>query len=1142
MQRTRIQLLFLSICCLGAMYGQTTNGLISGRVTDSTSAVVPGAHVRLLNDSISYAQSVEADSNGEFVFPSVLPGSYRVSVEKQGFEKYEKTGIELTATQRLSLGTISLTIGSVKDTVTVAAEVTPLQTTSSETSSTVTGDQLENQVARGRDFLSLMRMLPGSTYEGYGNDTLNSSSAGNINGVRNSYMSINIDGIAANTRNIGTTEDTVNMDAIAEVKVLQNNYQAEYGKVAGAVIDVVTKSGTNQYHGSAYEYFRNEDLNANTFFNNLNGKPRSRYRYNTIGYNAGGPVPLKPVKNKLFFFFSQEIQPVTAPNALRTYTVPTAIERQGDFSQSINSSGALYVVKNPLTGVPYSGNVVPGSQLNPVMEKLLNIFPQPNFANRAVSKGNYNFIVADSNNEPARQEVLRVDYLPTEKWRIYFRGNDLHDTNTGHTTAAGISAGWQDGTLSYDTRGPNVGLNITYTVTPNIVNELAVGAGFWYETNAYPVSTLNEFSKTALGINLGQLYPQNNPLNVIQGMSFGTIPNPAQVSYDPRFPMDDTVLQPSLSDGISVVRGAHVMKFGIYTDIGQYIQNNHAGTTSGFAGTFTFTGANTSNPFNTGYPYAEALLGYFDSYTEATARPNYWGLTKTLEWYGQDSWKVTKRLTLDYGLRFTGDIPASLKNGQGATLFFNQYSPAQVPPLFQPVKVNGTREMLDPVNGQLYPAVYYGAFVPGVGNTAPGSLAATATNFPGFFKSRGVVVAPRFGFAYDVFGNGKTAIRGGFGIFVNQRVYQGQIGNATFNPPTIEYPIEYYGNVSTFLNATGVTTPSNINTVFERSSHLPSNYNLNFDIQQNIGHQMVLDVAYVGVLARHITDTRQLNEVPYGAEFLPQNQDPTTNTPLTDNYFRPYPGYGNIPYTEFASSSNYHSLQAQVNRRFAHGLQMGAAFTWSKVLDYSNNGGTIPTYLSPTLLYGPASIDRKFRLVANWVWDIPNASRVWSNWATRQILDHWQLSGIATFSTGAPNTVSYTTTNGVNITGGGDGAKIVVNGNPTLSRDQRGYARYFNTSVFSEPAVGTIGNAWTPLFYGPGINDWDIALFKKIPIEKVNFQIRWETYNTFNHTQYSAVNTAAQFNATGVQVNAAFGQVTAARDPRIMQIAARFTF
>lgn len=1122
--------------------GQTTSGVISGQTVDSQGAAIPGAHISLTDQQTGSSQTAVTDKSGLFVFPVVKPGSYTVTAEKDGFQKTEKTNLTLLAADRLSVGTLQLQVGSVNTVVTVTSNATPVQVTSSERSTQITSEQMTGLMSLGRDFTSLMRILPGSTYEGNGNAQLNAAGVGNFNGVSNNYVSINTDGVASNTRNVGVVEGPLNMDSVQEVKVLDANYQAEYGKVSGAIVDVVSKSGSRDFHGSAAYYLRNEDMNANSYFNNRNGLPRSRYRYNTINGTIGGPIygpgAMKSLRDKLFFFFSEDYEPDNAPEGISYTTVPTQLERQGDFSQSVNSSGQPYTVLNPTTGQPFAGNVVPSQYIMPNMQKLMSIFPLPNFTNRSVSQGNYNYVLSDTADTPSRQEILRLDFNPSDKWRIYFRGTNLHDDETGRNTPTNnnYNSYWMAGTSYYNTQAPSFALNLTYTATPNIVNELALGVGLWFETSGMSQTTLNQFSKTAQGIDLGQLYPQNNPLNLIPGFEFDDVPNSVGSSWDPRFPMNDTVITPSISDGLSVVHGNHNMKFGIYADNAVYKQANHAGNSS-FSGYFTFDGANPNNPFNTGYSFAEALMGYFDEYQESSARPTYYGVSNTFEWYAQDNWKATRKLTLEYGLRFTLDIPQSLKNKQGASLFFDSYNAADAPPLFQPVIIDGQRMMKDPVTGQIYPAAYYGAFVPGVGNSAPGSIAASDPNFPGFFKGQGVLVAPRLGFAYDVFGNGKTAVRGGFGIFNNQRTFQGAVGNLTFNPPTISYPTQYYGNVATFLSAQGVLTPSSTS-VLQRNSRLPQNMNMTLGIQQDIGAQTVLDIAYVGVLGRHQQYGVNVNEVPYGAEFLAQNQDPTTGTPLADNYFRPYPGYGNINETFWGDNSNYNSLQVQVNKRFSNGIQFGAAYTWSKVLD--DNKRTL--YLPASLTYGVNSVDRPQRLVMNWLANLPKASRAWNNWATRSILDNWQVSGIATFSAGAPQSVTYTTTDGENITGGGDGSKVVITGQAQLSRGDRTFHRFFDTSVYARPQKGMIGDGWRPQFYGPGINDWDMSLIKNIPIEKINLQIRGEAYNVFNHTQFSSVDTGAKFDPSGNQVNSDFGSYTGARDPRLMQVAARISF
>jgi hypothetical protein len=492
-----------------------------------------------------------------------------VTATKDGFERLAKERVTVLAADRITVGVLTLSVGAVKTVVTVSAAVTPVQTTSSERSTVITSEQMEGLMSLGRDFTSLTRIMPGSTYEGNGNSMLGAASTGNFNGVSSNLNSINTDGVSSNTRNVGIVEGPLNMDAIQEVKVLDANYQAEYGKVAGSIIDVVSKSGTRDYHGTVSYYLRNEDLNANDYFSNRAGAARARYRYNTINASFGGPIfgpgPFHSLRDKLFFFFSEDYEPNSTPNGVRYYTMPTALERTGDFSQSVNSSGQLYTVLDPITGQPFAGNKVPASRINTAMQATQAVLPLPNFTNRAVSNGNYNYVISDSSNSPARQESLRLDYDASEKLHLYFRGSDLHNTVTGRTEP-GINASWMNGVVSYNTRAPSLAMNATYTFNPHIVNELSVGAGLWYENSVASQSTLNQFSKSVQGIGLGQLYPANNPLDLMAGMYYGIIPNAPSLSYDGRFPLQDFVLDLSGSDGLSYVVGNHNLKFGIYAD------------------------------------------------------------------------------------------------------------------------------------------------------------------------------------------------------------------------------------------------------------------------------------------------------------------------------------------------------------------------------------------------------------------------------------------------------------------------------------------------------------------------------------------------------------------------------------------------
>jgi hypothetical protein len=780
------------------------------------------------------------------------------------------------------------------------------------------------------------------------------------------------------------------------------------------------------------------------------------------------------------------------------------------------------------------------------MQKVLNIFPLPNFTNTAVSNGQYNFVVNDSNKQPTDIESLRIDYAPADKWRIFGRWMRTYSGNIGRTGGYSVFAGWQNASNSNQGLNDRYELNVTTTINPHMVNELAIGHISEAGTSGLPKDFLDQFEMPSLGFSLPQPYPANNPDNLMPAVSFN-IANAASVGYNARFPNENYVYAYSAGDNFTYIIGTHQLKFGIYADLESF-QIPHDDALGCYAGCFSFNSPNPLNPFNAGNPYAEALLGYFDSYTVSTATHNFVGDTRSLEWYAQDNWRPTKKLSFNYGVRFTRDIPPAVVI-DGAMLNFSLYNPSNAPPLFQPVLVNGTRMAENPLTGALESSAYLGYFVPGIGNPAPGSILRGAPGWQGLMSGKGVLAAPRLGFAYDVSGDGKTAIRGGFGYYYGQRDFSGDMFSVHGNPPNIFYPTQYYGNITTFNSSPGLLGPSSMY-YLSRNAGLPYTMQWTLGVQREIGFlNTVLGVAYVANAQHNGRYSINLNEVPYGAEFLPQNQDPTTSTPLPDNYFRPYPGYSSITDGIWGDNGNYNSLQVSFNRKFAHHVSYGISYTWSKTLD--DNRST--TYLPGSLTYGPPSINMPNRLTADWVWELPKASPRWNNMFSRSVLDGWEFSGTSSFISGEPQMVSLSTTTGENITGGGDGAQVIVTGNAVLPKSQRTFNRYFNTGVFALPAVNPIGapqtanyigTGWTRSFYGPGLNNWDFCLMKNFRIkEKVTTELRFEAYNVFNHTQFSGVNASANFDpTTGQQVNTAFGQLNSDWGPRIIQLALRINF
>lgn len=507
---------------------------------------------------------------------------------------------------------------------------------------------------------------------------------------------------------------------------------------------------------------------------------------------------------------------------------------------------------------------------------------------------------------------------------------------------------------------------------------------------------------------------------------------------------------------------------------------------------------------------------------------------------------MKRKLTLDYGIRFTTVVPYWQADGKAVNFDPRRYDPGKKAAFFEPALDAQRRRLArNPVTGALLPAVFIGAIVPGAGDPFNGTALQGTQGYPrAFVDNPGVMFGPRIGFAYDIFGDGKMAIRGGGGFFYNTRPSGGEIGDLGRNPPSLLTPTSYYGTLGDYIRTSGVLFPS----PFEATApggEIPTVYNYSFGIQRDVGFQTVVDAAYVGSLGRHLLHRRDINALPYGARFLPQNQDQTTGRPLQDNFLRTFTGFENINFREPASSSNYHSLQVQLNRRFSRGIQFGAAWTWSKAMNYADADGSTVARFVPIRVwnYGKAGYDRTHVLVVNYTWELPRLSQVWNQRAVRGVFDHWQLAGILSFVSGSPLGIGLGTVDGADLTGGGDGARVVVLGKAVIPKSDRTLARYFDTGVFARPAQGNRGSAPKDVIRGPGINNWDMSIFKHFPVrERASFQLRWELYNAFNHAQFEGVDTSTRFDTAGRQTNARFGALISSRDSRRMQASLRFTF
>jgi len=717
-------------------------GTITGNVTDPSGQAIAAAKVTATNTNTSEPRTATANEVGAFNLVALQPGTYNLRIEHPGFKAYERRSLLVGANERVALGDIAMSIGEVTETVSVVAEAAKVQTDSSEHSAELTTTQLTNLTSRGREVVSMLRTIPGVQYQADQDSTGGSYGTGTPN-IAGSFSGTNIlavDGVVSNdqgTPNIFSSVTT--LDAIGEVKVLLNSYQAEYAGNGGPIVQVVTRGGTNEFHGSAYEYIRNDALNANDFFNNRNGARRPRYRYNTFGGSIGGPVYIPGKWNqgrtKLFAFYNAEQALISTPGSLNSYTMPSALERTGDFSQTLDLNGKVIPITDTVTGAPFPGNVIPKSRQNPNGLALMNILPQPNFLNRAISGGNYNYQIQEVQTDPKRSQLLRLDYIFSDKDRMFARGKTWIAQQQGYAVAGGASpVGFFAQCYCFTEEG--LAFGETHIFSPNVV--MQIDSGIRHNREAWKPYGDNEIDKvlrSKIGYNLGQWYPSANVSGYIPRFSFGGVPSAPNVSYDNRLLTGGTDFTFNFSDNVSVTKGSHGIKFGF--DV--YRIREYEGEQSIFSGTFDF-GKNTLNPLDANYAYANAALGVFNSYTESNVRYGA-NMRQTLaEWFVQDTWKVSRRLTLDYGVRWTwaGEMHPN-REGEQAVFMRNLYVPGQSPPLYAPVTQNGVKFAQNPLTGALLPGAYVGLFVPGVGNPAPGGVVYGDKNVPtGFVNQPGV--------------------------------------------------------------------------------------------------------------------------------------------------------------------------------------------------------------------------------------------------------------------------------------------------------------------------------------------------------------------------------------------------------------------
>ena len=1190
----------------GMLKAQQISGSISGVVLDAQGAVVQAAKATLIHQTQGVtAMAVNTSQEGTFVFTPLVPGTYTVKVEADGFKKYSRIEMPLDANQRLELPPIVLEIGSASETVTVDGRAVALETISPARSGVVDQSQVNNLAMNGRSIGAVLRILPGVE-----NDT-NSVFGQAIVGQRNDQYTYTLDGVTMQDSGCGCFAFRYSVDAIDEISVATNALPAEFGHSAGPQITIVSKSGGRQFHGTGYWFHRDESFNANSYTNNLNGISRPIYRFMTAGWNLGGPfyIPhlLNRHRDKIFFFAQQEWNHSLAPAALQELTMPTALQRQGVFTDAKDSGGVLQIIKDPTTGNPFPNQTVPRDRWNKYGAAILNWLPQPN----TVPTATYNWISQVPQRAPQFDEVYRADYDVSDKWRFTFRLTRNHSTVLNPYSALASSNLYGAATPS-PTGAWGVMSRLSTIISPTLTNEFVYGNTRNYLPVDPPESNSPYLRANTPGMAIPLLYPKADPAGMVPNLAFGGVPSGTGLlastignssAYSQWYGLPAANENPTINytDNLTKVVGTHTVKAGIFIETATKTQSPYADV----GGSLIFD-QDSQNPGDTGWAYANALLGNYRAFTQISnyevAKYRY----SQVEWYGQDTWKVRSNLTLNYGVRFSIMKPLDEENNLVSSFVPSAYDPGQAVVLYRPGCLSSgpctgaNRVAVNPLTGATLPGGFIGAIVPGVGNINNGMMQQGVNGEPsGLTKSRGPQVGPRFGLAWTPGGSaGKTVVRMGGGVFF-ERIQGNYLYYQITNPPVLRESQLWYGNIDNIANSQATNFPVYAGGV-AGDGHLPTVYNYNFGVQRILPLNMLLDVAYVGSLSRHQTELVPFNDSAFGSAWLPQNQDPTKcpviaacnlngDNALPVSFYRPYIGYNGPAGSaqgalyEFGGTANYNSLHVALNRRLTGRLQFGVAYTWSKALGVQSStttNGALPATVDWRKgMYGPLDFDRTQMLTINYLFDLPefaSKSRWLNSVVGREILNGWQLSGITAFSSGAP--ISPTAGNSTSpiysvSTGTGTISGAQLNRQVTGSEDvapryaftcdpQSGGGSsqaFFNAACFAPAPKGSVGvdSGWNRL-RGPGYNNWDISVFKKFHWAKEEsryLQLRLETFNAFNHTEWGGVNVNAVFNTVGQITNLpsalggsggrfGFGALTTVRSnsQRILQIAAKLYF
>ncbi len=1147
------------------LQAQTTFGSITGTVTDATGAPAPGVQIALTNIDTADKREMATNNDGIYQFVNLTPGRYRVEAEKAGFKKFSRSPVvvEVQTTIRIDF---ALEVGEVTQTVEVTAQTPLLQPETSSLGQVVSQRAVNELPLNGRNPLNLVALVPSVVPQGQSMQNPNGTNPfgwGNyqIGGGMANQSATFLDGAPVNGGYINITALVPTQDSLQEFKVQTNNLEPEFGRFAGGVINFTTKSGTNEIHGTAWEYLRNKILNGNNFFDNKAGISRPAFTQNQFGFNFGGPVYIPKVydgRNKTFFFVDYEGFRLREGQSF-TETVPTAAERTGNFSGLMNSSGAQIPIYDPNSTVPdpthpglyartpYPGNIIPNSLMNPTALKMQNLYPLPNTTGTAFTGVN-NWIANGSVGGNNDETVVRLDQNISEKQHLFARYSYWSNLNLP-INPLGNGVCQDRCTETFSTN--NAVLDDVYTFSPTVIMNIEAS----YQRFSYDRTPLT------MGYDLTQL---GWPASLNSQVAFRDLPVPCISGYDPAglfcsqgagSVIIDRNDDDRIAGSITKIAGSHTMKFG-----GEFLRTTHNyAQTNTPTGIFNFDQGFTSvdplKPAGTGNSYASFLLGYPSGGGASTpalvaGQQLYSGI------YAQDDWKVTKKLTLNLGLRWEHDGPWTER--------FNRLV------YFQPTTPNPILQNA---------GLAYNGSIGLVDSAGYGNRSAILPDWKQF--------APRVGAAYQLMSH--TVIRMGYGVFwlPNDVAWDYSPNNNPVNSIGTPFVSSINGGLTPYNNLAnpfpqGILQPPGRNPVYQQSLlgqgftiPFPSNpygyaQQWNFDVQQELGNSMLLDVAYAGAKGTHLPiDTPQLNQLPdqylsLGSQLVHSVPNPfygsvtqgslAAKTVPYGQLLRPFPQYTGVGFAGAGiGDSSYQSLQVSFKKRFSNGASINVAYTFSKFISDTDTvtgwleGGGVgghQDWNNLRLDRSLASFDVPQRLVLSYVYDLPFGkgqtylSHV--NGFVNQIIGGWGMEGVTTLQSGFPLHFG-TAQNLTNSFGGGSRPNIVYGCNEGISGSaQSRLNEWFNTSCLSQPAAFTFGSAsrTDPHLEAPGIANWDMSAFKNFPFGhdgRLNLQFRAEFFNIFNRVQFGYPGQSLgtpQFGVISNQANL----------PRLVQFALRFSF